>query len=80
MNAFITVEDTAGLDDLEGVADKVLEEFPNLDIELKDHATFYFVLKVLYDEYEELQELIGTISYILIGEEIMRYTITLNCD
>jgi len=40
----------------------------------------YFVIKFIYDDFIEVQEVISNISYTLIQEGINNYTTILNCD
>lgn len=80
MIGYINIEDGTGFDDFCQVGEQITEEFPNLDLELIENTSYYIVLKVVYDEYEEIQELVSTISYLLTAAEITRFTITINCD
>jgi len=45
-----------------------------------EDTDYYFVLKFFYDDFNDVQEVIGAVSFILAGEGIYRYTVTLNCN
>ena len=77
--AYITIEDSTGAADLKGVAGTVLDEFPNLDMHVMEDTPDYFVLKFIYDEYEEIKEVSSTTAYIL-SEDVTKFTITINHD
>ena len=78
--AYITIEESTGSDCLNGIAPLVLEDFPNIDMHVMEDTEYYFVLKFFYDDFNDVQEVIGAVSYILAGEGIYRYTVTLNCN
>ena len=78
--AFITIEDASGTSDLRGLAPMILDEIDNLDAYIIEDTDYYFVLKLIYDELTEVQDITSLIGYILVQEGIYRYTITLNLD
>lgn len=80
MIGYINIEDGNGYDDFCLIADQIVQEFPNLDLEVIENSSYYIVLKVVYDEYEEIQDLVSTIAYLLVSANICRFTITINCD
>ena len=75
---YITVEDNTGTE-LDKLAIDIAQEFPNLDIQITESCGYYFVIKIFYDDFEEIQEVASTLSYLLLGEGIYRYVITVNC-
>lgn len=77
---YITIEEGTGGCDLNGIAPLIIEEFPNVDIHIMEDTGYYFVLKFLYEDYADVQEISGTIAHILCGEGIYKYTTTLNCN
>jgi len=77
--AFVTVQESSGLS-IKGIAALVLDEFPNMDMFLMEDTESYFVLKFIYDDFVEVQDVVSNISYTLIQEGIYEYTTTLNCD
>jgi len=77
--AFVTIEDSSGCN-LSGIATLVVEDFPNMDMYIMQDTESYFVIKFIYDDFIEVQEVISNISYTLIQEGINNYTTILNCD
>lgn len=80
MIGYINIEDVTGYEEFTQIPDQILEEFPNLDIGVTTCNDYYIVLKVVYDEYEEIQDLVSTVAYLLVASDITRFTITINCD
>lgn len=76
---YITIEDNTGTE-LDYLANDMLSEFPNLDVQLTESCGYYFVLKAFYDDFTEIQELVSTISYMIIGEGISRFVVTVNSN
>ena len=77
--AFVTIQESSGCS-LLGIAQLILDEFPNIDMNLIEDTESYFVIKFIYDDYIELQEVISSLSYILVQEGILEYITTINCD
>lgn len=77
--AYLTVQDDSGFN-LDGIAVQVLDDFPNLDMEVVEDNSAYFVLRFIYDDFVEVQEVVAAVSYLLIQETIFEFKITLNCD
>lgn len=75
---FITVENCSDQKEFEDIALVILEEFPNTDLTIVEDNESYFVIKFLCEEFEEIQELTSLISYILTGEHINKFSITVN--
>ena len=78
--AYITIEESTGSENLNGIAPLVLDDFPNVEMNIMEDTGYYFVLKFFYDDYADVQDIIGAISYILAGEGIYKYTVTINCN
>ena len=74
---FITIEDNT-CTELDFLAQDILIEFPNLDVKITESCGEYFVLKVFYDDFEEIQELAATIAYMTVGQGISRFVVTVN--
>ena len=74
---YITIEDG---DYLYGIAPLVIEEFPNIDIQIIENTEYYFVLNCIYEDYSDIQDIVSTLSYILIGEGVEKFKITINTD
>ncbi len=77
MTAYINFEDMLESGGLPEIASEILDDFPNLDIEVMQSNTCYLVLKVEYDEYEEIQELVGSATY-MISAVTTKFNITIN--
>lgn len=77
---YLTVEQVSENKEFEGISTLVLEEFSNIEVSVIEECEYYFVLKFICEDFEEIQEIVSTVSYILIGEGIYKYIITLNCD
>lgn len=76
--AYITVEDTTGSGYLKEIPHQILDEFDNTDVSIIENTEYYFVIKIVYEDYSEIQEIVSTISYIITGYQIDRFTITVN--
>lgn len=76
--AYINVEDTLGTDYLEELSSNLIDDFDNITFEVVEVTEYYLVLKVEYEEYEELQEICSTACYMLIGNNVNRFTFTIN--
>jgi hypothetical protein len=79
-HGYITIEENTGAASMNGIAALIAEEFPNIEIAIMEDTSYYFVLKFLYDDFVDVQEIVSTIAYILCGEGIHKYTTTLNCN
>jgi hypothetical protein len=77
---YITVEECTGDKDFYGIAPLVLEEFNNMDLHIIEENESYFVLKFICEDFEDVQELVSTCSYILAGENIIKFSVTINND
>jgi hypothetical protein len=77
---YITIEESSGCSDLVGISSLILQEFPNLDLNIVEDNSVYFVLHFVYEEFEEAQEVASTITYLLLGEGIYRFKITVNTN
>lgn len=77
---FITIEECTGDKDFYGIPPLIIEEFPNMEIYIIEENEAYFVLKFICEDFEEVQELVSTCSYILSGENINKFSITINTD
>jgi hypothetical protein len=77
---YITIEQTCENKDFEGISSLILDEFSNAEVSLIEECEYYFVIKFICEDFEEIQEIASTISYILIGEGIHKFILTLNCD
>jgi len=77
--AFITVQEGSGVS-LRGIVSLILDDFPNTDMFIMEDTEYYFVIKFIYDDFVEVQEIAAAISYLLIQEGICEFTTTLNCD
>ena len=77
---YLTVEQVSENTEFDGISTLVLEEFSNIEVSVIEECEYYFVLKFICEDFEEIQEIVSTVSYILIGEGIYKYIITLNCD
>ena len=77
---YLTVEQVSENKEFEGISTLVLDEFSNIEVSVIEECEYYFVLKFICEGFEEIQEIVSTVSYILIGEGIYKYIITLNCD
>lgn len=80
--AYITIEEQTYHSDLKGIAALILEEFDcsNTELVLVEDNTYYIVFHLIYTELEEIKEVASTITYILISEEIYRFTLNINTD
>lgn len=79
-HGYITIEEDTGAASLNGIAALIADEFPNLEIAIMEDTGYYFVIKFICDDFADVQEIAGTIAYILCGEGIHKYTTTLNCN
>lgn len=75
--AYITIEDG---DYLHGIAPLVIDEFSNIDIQIIEDTEYYFVLNCIYEDHEDIQDIVSTLSYILIGEGVEKFKVTVNTD
>jgi hypothetical protein len=69
---FITVEDCTNNPDFVGIGEIILDEFTNLEVSLVEDTDNYFVFKFICEDYEEVQEIVSIIGYILTGAEISK--------
>lgn len=76
--AYITIEESTGSERLNGIAPLIIDDFSNIEIQILEDTEYYFVLKFFYDDFTDIQDIIATISYILVGEKIYKYTVTIN--
>lgn len=77
---YLNVEQISEYRQFDGLAYLILEEFPNLELEIKEDYEHYFVIHFICEDLEDVQELVSTTSYILVGEGVNKYTITLNLN
>lgn len=77
---YITIEESTGGAGLTGIAPLIVDEFPNSDLHIMEDTGYYFVIKFFTEEYTDVQDIIAATSYILAGEGIQKYTVTINCD
>jgi len=75
---FITVENCSNQKEFEDISYVILEEVANTDLIIIENNESYFVLKFLCEEFEEIQELSSLIAYLLTGEHISKFSITVN--
>lgn len=75
---FITVENCSTQKEFEDIASLILDEFSNMELSIIEDNEYYFVIKFTCEEFEEIQELSSIIAYILTGEHITKYSITIN--
>ena len=78
--AFVTIEESTGSQTLNGIAPLIIDEFPNVDMYIMEDTGYYFVLKFFYEDFPDVQDIMAVISYILAGELISKYTVTINCN
>ena len=76
--AYITVEIAQICFEMLEIVNQIIDSFNNLDLHTKEINEYYFVLKIKYEEFEELQDLASSICFVLLGKEITRFTTTLN--
>ncbi len=76
--AYIQIENTTNhnYDEFIELAQTTPENFSNLEINIIDFTEYYFVLKLNYDDEDEIKELVSTISYLLINLQIFRFIVT----
>jgi hypothetical protein len=77
---YITVEECTGDKDLYVIPYLIAEEFPNIEINIIEENESYFVLKFICEDFEEVQEIASICAYILTGEKINKFSITVNSD
>lgn len=77
---YLTVEQVSEYKEFEEIPSILLNEFSNIEVSIVEQCEYYFVLKFICEDFEEIQELVSTVTYILIGENIYKFIITLNCD
>jgi hypothetical protein len=77
---YITVEECTGDKDFYGITPLIIEQFPNIEIHAIEENESYFVLKFICEDFEEVQDLVATCSYILTGENIIKFSITINAQ
>lgn len=77
---YITIEDSSGSDSLSGIASLIVEDFPNAELQIMEDTGYYFVIKFFCEDYTEVQDIVAATSYILAGEGILKYIVTINCN
>lgn len=75
---YITVEECTADKDLIGIGELILDEFSSMELHIVEENEAYFVVKFICEEFEEVQDLVSIISYILTGEQISKFSITIN--
>jgi GTP cyclohydrolase III len=75
---YVTVEECTGDNDFYGIPHLVINEFSNIEASIVEQNEMYFVIKYICEDFEEVQELVATISHILTGENIIKFSITIN--
>lgn len=77
---YITIEERTGDKDFYGIPNLIVEQFSNIEVSIIEENEAYFVLKFIYENFEEVQEIVSICAYILTGELIDKFSITINCE
>ncbi len=77
---YITIEECTGDKDFYGIPNLIVEQFSNIEVEVIEQTESYFVLKFFCEDFEEVQEISSMCAYILTGELINKFSITINSE
>lgn len=77
---YITIEECTGDKDFYGIPNLIIEQFSNTEVEVIEQTESYFVLKFFCEDFEEVQEISSMCAYILTGELINKFSITINSE
>ena len=76
--AWITVEDHSLVYGFKSIAQEILDEVENLDINIKESNSSYFVLELIYEQFDEVKEVCSLATYLLLNAYITEFTMTTN--
>lgn len=77
---YITIEESSGFNYLDGVTDELCKQYNNEVLELVEDYDSYFVLKVYYEEKEDIIDISSVITSLLLSCNIYRFTVTINYE
>jgi hypothetical protein len=75
---YITIEECTGDKDFHGVPQLIVEEFSNIEVTIIEENNSYFVLKYICEDFEDVQQIASICAYIITGELINKFSITVN--
>lgn len=76
--AWITVEDHTLIPGFNSIAQEVIDNLQNSDVSVKENNYSYFVLELVYENYDEVKEVCSLTTYLLLNAYITEFTMTTN--
>lgn len=76
--AWITIEDKTLIKEFTSLANEIIDHCENVDIKINESNSSYFVLELVYEDYEEVKEVCSMASYLLLNSYVTEFTVTVN--